>query len=396
MKLRKLINILSLVIFFITFSNSGCSGCASKTKDVLVQFIYSVLKGWNDDCGDKIQHNPLCPKPPRSSIPCLCQIQPCTQIFINAQLTGFTCTPGMKRGFRQYDSQGNEIPGAVNYDWITLDPYDGEANSCGVAYSDYPGGSKEIYESPCTNGRRSVQGSRYLQGYDLLENAPAVGVKTIKPMNHQVIHESQSITVYFENTVKSDNINFSGSLSSNVDQNFKFSRSSEFNDTLSIKPNGKWNLGSSRSLNINLTDINDKPVSVSLIYHVIKNGTSPTPSFNTCVSPFTCKLSWLSAYSINFEAKGGFPPYQWNALNEIPIGLPFPLPSGFGPGLPPGAIMGSNGILSGPATNNFYGTYYFGVIVTDSIGQSFTSVVTIDTTDLVAQFAACYFLGFCL
>lgn len=396
MKIRKLINILSLVIFFITFSNSGCSGCASETKDVIIQFITSVLKGWADDCGDNIQYNPLCPKPPRSSVPCLCEIQPCVQVFIGAQLTGFTCTPGMKRGYRQYDNQGFEIPGAVQYDWITLDPFDGSANSCGVAYPYYPDGSKEIFESSCTNGRRSIRESRYLQGYDLLENAPAVGVKTINPQNNQVIYESQPITINFDNTVKSDNLTFSESLSSFVDPDYKFSRTIEFNDTLSIKPSGKWNLGSFQSLNLNLTDINDKPVQVSLTYHIIKEGTHPMPSFKTCVSPSPCKQSWLNAYSIQLVAKGGVAPYQWNTLKEIPTGLPFPLPSGLGPGLPPGGTLSKDGILSGPATNNFYATYYFAVIVTDSIGQSFTSVVTIDTTDLVAQIAACYFLGICL
>ncbi|HMV41223.1 MAG TPA: hypothetical protein PK079_03155 [Leptospiraceae bacterium] len=391
MKLKKFLFILFLTIFFVTFSNAGCSGCSKEKKDKLIEFVVGILKQWADDCSDGIQHNPLCPKPPASSVPCLCEAKPCTTVLIGAKFTDLNCTPGKIRGYRQYDSAGNEIPGGTTYDWITLDKFDGEANKCGVAY----GEPKQVFQSACTNGRKSIQENQYLQGYDLLSGSPPVGVKSTDPQNAQVIFESQQmLTIYFQNTVKSDNLQFSGDLSLLIDPNYKFTRTTDFNDTLQIKSSSKWSLGSFRSLNLSLFDIDDKPVSISLFYHIIKDGTSKLPSFYTCVSP-ECKLSWQSAYAIQLEANGGVPPYKWYTINDIPTALTVSLPPGFGPGLPPGASVSREGLLSGPATNNFYATYYFGILVVDSIGQTYPAVVVIDTTDLVAQYAACLLTGFC-
>jgi hypothetical protein len=48
-----------------------------------------------------------------------------------------------------------------------------------------------------------------------------------------------------------------------------------------------------------------------------------------------------------------------------------------------------------PATNNFYGTWRFPVILVDSVGQVDMQILVFDTQDIVAQYAACVAAGLC-
>jgi hypothetical protein len=99
-----------------------------------------------------------------------------------------------------------------------------------------------------------------------------------------------------------------------------------------------------------------------------------------------------SAYSIQFNATGGVPPYRWAAASSLPPEANVPSGS-----LPPGASMSQDGLLSGPATNNFMpnAVYAFGVVVVDAVGQMDIKVISIDTTDIAAQYALCLLTGVC-
>lgn len=61
------------------------------------------------------------------------------------------------------------------------------------------------------------------------------------------------------------------------------------------------------------------------------------------------------SYNQTLQASGGTPPYNWS------------IPS-FSAPLPPNLTLGSNGVLSGTPTTN--GTFYFDVIVTDTVNNS--------------------------
>jgi hypothetical protein len=237
---------------------------------------------------------------------------------------------------------------------------------------------------------KSVLASVNQLGYDLTASDPPVGVRSINPASNQIIYENQNIDIQFAGSVKSDSISFSGSMNPELNPNFRFRRAVDYNDTLPLAAGSKWSLGAAKTLTISVLDINDNPVVVPLLYHVIKAGSSKTPSFNDCSGG--CKPGWQNAYSIQFNATGGVPPYRWVAASSLPPGTNVPSGS-----LPPGASMTQDGLLSGPATNNFMpnAVYVFGVAVIDSVGQIDVKIITIDTTDVGAQLAACLLLGLC-
>ncbi|HMV41225.1 MAG TPA: hypothetical protein PK079_03145 [Leptospiraceae bacterium] len=201
--------------------------------------------------------------------------------------------------------------------------------------------------------------------------------------------KSVLILLFFIQTLSaSDSITFSGSMNSELNPNFRFGRTIDYNDTLPLAASSKWSLGAAKTLTISVLDINDNPVAVPLMYHVIKNGTSKTPSFTTCSGG--CKISWQNAYSIQFAVNGGVPPYKWYTATNAPPEAN--LPSG---SLPPGASMNADGLLTGPGTNNFMpnAVWGFAVLVVDSVGQMDVKVIVLDSTDQAAQYAACLLLG---
>lgn len=332
-------------------------------------------------------YNLLCPAPPRSDIPCKCDYQPyCyNNFFRNEKLS---CTPG--RSIKGPSNNGN-------YEvtlWETLDPYHGAATKCGVQYYTYSGSDPKVHEVGCSNPeRKMIQFDTASLGYDAFNSSPPAGISSVSPNMNTIVYENESINVYFDRSIKADSVSFGGDMGSNVDPNFKFRRSIDFNDTLFVKPNGSWPLGRQKSLTINYKDLSDQPSNPVISFNIIPSGTSKTPSFGTCKVP--CKLSWQESYAIQFTATGGVGPYKWYSAVSLPPGISLDLPASYYGALPPNASLSEQGVLSGPATNNFFGIYYFGVVVVDSVGQVYPELVVVDTTDLAAQLAACYLLGIC-
>ncbi len=271
--------------------------------------------------------------------------------------------------------------------WVTSDIGTAGAQACGVHLSDTS--NVHCYIEGCTE-KKEIDIVPKMLGYDLTASDPPVGVKSINPSSSQIIYENQNINIQFAGSVKSDSIALSGSMNSELNPNFRFGRTVDYNDTLPLAASSKWSLGAAKTLTISALDINDNPVAVPLLYHVIQAGSSKTPSFNDCSGG--CKPGWQNAYSIQFNATGGVPPYRWAAASSLPPEANVPSGS-----LPPGASMTQDGLLSGPATNNFMpnAIYVFGVAVIDSVGQIDVKIITIDTTDVGAQIAACLLLGLC-
>jgi hypothetical protein len=381
MKFLSIFKKIFFVIFaYITLVNSAASpGCGKTAGNTALQTVMTLLA----EC-QQGKYNLLCQRPARSEIPCKCDYSPCYR-YLNQVLS---CTPG--RSYVASDPSGTY----AFRRWETLDAYDGSANKCGVEYYKYSGSDPSVFETGCSNpDHKMIRVDNSLLGYDAYSNNPPVGITSLSPAINTVIYDNDPISINFDNTVKADSISFGGDMGSTVHPNFRFSRSTEFNDTLNLGPNGSWPLGKLKTLALSYMDVNDKANNPVITYHIISSGTSKNPSFNTCVNP--CKRSWQESYNIQLNVSGGVPPYKWYSTASLPAGISLDLPPEYSASLPPGANISEQGVLSGPPTNNFYGIYYFGIVVIDSIGQTFPEIITLDTTDIGAQIAACYLLGIC-
>lgn len=200
------------------------------------------------------------------------------------------------------------------------------------------------------------------------------GVSSLNPANGSVISTNTGISVTLDKSVDITSLNIGGTLG-NIDPNsVQISQKNQFRDTITIPPQPEWLTGANKNITINGTDLDGLPIALDLKFSVYANNANPSPNFSNCVP--SCKFGWSSPYSVQFQASGGFAPYTWTK----------------GSGAPPGATITSNGLLSGPATNNVLGQYSFPVTVMDAAGTTVTKTVMIDTVDLVT---ACFLLGVC-
>jgi hypothetical protein len=230
-------------------------------------------------------------------------------------------------------------------------------------------------------------------GYDLAASEPPPGVKSLSPQNNSIIYENENINIEFTDSLKSDFLTVTSNVSTALRNDYRLVRKVNYNDSLKLETNPLWPLGSFKNFIISSTDLNDKPVSVPLNFHVIKVGSAKTPSYNTCENG--CKISWNGASEIQFEASGGVPPYSWRAITTPPPELAhLNLPNG---SMPPSASFSNSGFFRSTGTWNFLPNAKWGavILVTDSIGQAHFKLIQFDSYDEAATLAACLLSGAC-
>ncbi|MDI7203271.1 Ig domain-containing protein [Leptospira santarosai] len=285
------------------------------------------------------------------------------------------CEFGYSFGYCKDDEIGYGSPYGYSSHWEN----DNSKKFCGKTVQ-LPNGSMGCMDvSTCVQSGGGIaqnhRSSEYINDANFIPLPPIL--KALSPSNTARIYQSSSIQIQFDKSTQSDSFTFSGSIGSNIGNQFQINRADLFNDRLVIPGQSNRAVGVGRILNVKGLDIDGKEIDITLMYSVQQDGVPMDPSTSTCQPE--CQVNWLNSYSIQFDASGGFPPYQWYIAGD---------PNAY----PPGVNLSTSGLLTGPATANFLGLYPFTVIVIDATGNMQVFPVLINSID---EIAACFFAGIC-
>jgi hypothetical protein len=200
-------------------------------------------------------------------------------------------------------------------------------------------------------------------------------VVSVTPAPGKILAPRQSIVIKFNESMDGTSVASSGDMAAETSPDYSFTRSRDqfiYNDELTMSPASQWSAGA-RSVNIALKDQNGNDSNLSLSWHVLASGQSPTPDFSTCVPPNSCGQRWFLPYSTQFIGQegvpfgevGDIPIYQWRTEN-----IPVPVDLFLRGAAPPHDVelFRTSGILAGGPTNCFLCTFIFNVCIKDAIG----------------------------
>ena len=233
-KLLLIIRKTVLVFFIFLFTFNGNGGCSPGDKDRwewLKAFIMcEVFK--------------VCPGATQVNCPAS-ECQKAVDVV--------THTPG----YCKLGSGGNES-------WITA-----SSPRCGRTKQ---GGDNNGVEFPsrCITslcGSTQISSSSQAIGYDALpaDNVPAE-VNTVSPRNQ--LDATHEIVIQFTEQMDPTFLSSSGSMAGEVSEDYTWSQTGVFNDTLSIKAKTEWAVGTGRTLSLNVKDEQGNDSTVNLNYNV--------------------------------------------------------------------------------------------------------------------------------